>query len=101
MYSPSSSSGAVIDGTEYDLAQREGLINAVTEVSYVNGLWIVKGHINPNVGSYSFYNTEDGSWEEDVYGSCMSWDSQAGIEQPNISSIVSRNRAEVLSPSLP
>lgn len=70
----------VIDGTEYDLAQREGLINAVTEVSYVNGLWIVKGHINPNVGSYSFYNTEDGSWEEDVYGSCMSWDSQAGIE---------------------
>ncbi len=70
----------VIDGTEYDLAQREGLINAVTGVSYVNGLWIVKGHINPSVGSYSFYNTEDGSWEEDVYGSCMSWDSQAGIE---------------------
>lgn len=71
----------MIGGREYDLAERGSLINAVTEVSYVNGLWIVKGHINPNVGSYSFYNTENDSWEEDVFGVCLTWDSQAQIRQ--------------------
>lgn len=68
-----------IGGTEYDLAEREGMINAVTAVSYVNGMWIVEGHINPNVGSYSFYDTEDGAWKEDVFGSCLTWDSQSEI----------------------
>lgn len=63
-----------IDGTVYDIAERNSDINAIMGIQYADGFWIVEGHINPNVGSYSLYSTQNDSWETDMFGSCLTWE---------------------------
>lgn len=79
------STKVTVDGTVYDLAQQSDLTNAVMDVQYADGLWIVEGHINPNVGSYHFYDIKKGEWQECVYGAALTWDKAAdGAQADNV-----------------
>lgn len=63
-----------IDGVVYDMAERDFDINAIIDVDYGDGFWIVEGHIGPNAGCYSLFNTRTNSWDSDIYGTHFTWD---------------------------
>lgn len=80
----------IIDGTTYDLGQvmtkyrlgdeiiespqGNNLVNAITGLQCVDGMWIVKGHVNPSRSTYSFYDPAAGEWLCHIVGSCLAWD---------------------------
>ncbi len=79
-----------IDGRTYDLGrvmteyrmgdeiiespQGNNLINAITGLQCVDGLWIVEGHINPGRSAYSFYDPAAEEWVCHIVGACLTWD---------------------------
>lgn len=63
----------VLDGREYDLADRNTSVNAIVGIQEVDGYWIVEGHISPSASYYGFYNMETGQWDKEFTGYCLTW----------------------------
>lgn len=72
-----------IDGVTFDMTERNLNINAIMDVDYADGFWIVEGHIGPNSSCYSLYNTLTNSWESDIYGAHFTWDRQSRMKPGN------------------
>lgn len=79
-----------IDGMTYDLGRimtkyhlgdeiiespsGNNLVNAITGLQCLDGVWIVEGHVNPSRSTYSFYDPDTGEWLCHIVGSCLTWD---------------------------
>jgi len=81
-----------IDGATYDLCKamtqcrfEDGTVeypsgntsvSAIAGLQCVDGLWIVKGYINPSRGTYSFYDPAAGEWVGHIVATCLTWNSR-------------------------
>ena len=65
-----------IDGYDIDIRETVPAANAITDARRVGDWIIVDGHINPNTGTYLFYNIYDGmidNFEYEVDGANLIW----------------------------
>lgn len=61
------------DSTEYDLAQRNNAINAITNQYQIGDYLIFEGHTGPQNGVYCIFNTVTQTFEPDIQGANLTW----------------------------
>jgi len=61
------------DGVSYDLREQGPLINAITDVRPCGGVIVLYGHVNPNVGVYCIFDTEQRTFVKSLAGANLTW----------------------------
>jgi len=61
-------------GKEFDLAEREGLINAIMSCTPAGRYLVVKGHVGPKNGVYCIFDTDAGEFVKDIVGNHLIWE---------------------------
>lgn len=58
---------------DYDLQERNSMVNALMAETPVGGTIVVEGHIVPNVAYYGIFDTETETFIKDIEGARFSW----------------------------
>lgn len=70
-----SASGVIFtyNGKDYDLQERNPMVNSLITESPVGSIIVVEGHISPNVGYYGIFDTEAETFVKDIEGTNLTW----------------------------
>lgn len=58
---------------DYDLQERNSMVNALMAETPVGGTIVVEGHIVPNVAYYGIFDTETETFIKDIEGANLTW----------------------------
>lgn len=61
------------NGKDYDLQERNPMVNALMAETLVGGTIVVEGHIGPNVAYYGIFDTETETFIKDIEGANLTW----------------------------
>lgn len=61
------------DGIQYDLAERNGTINEITDYFQIGERLVLEGHTGPKHNIYCVFNTSTQSFETDFAGANLTW----------------------------
>mgnify|MGYP001040335976 FL=1 len=61
------------NGKDYDLQERNPMVNALMAETPVGGTIVVEGHIVPNVAYYGIFDTETETFIKDIEGANLTW----------------------------
>lgn len=61
------------NGKDYDLQERNPMVNSLMAETLVGGVIVVEGHIGPNVGYYGIFDTETEAFVKDIEGANLTW----------------------------
>ena len=56
------------NGKDYDLQERNPMVNSLMVETPVGGVIVVEGHIGPDVGYYGIFDTETEAFVKDIEG---------------------------------
>ena len=61
------------NGKDYDLQERNPIVNALTAETPVGSVIVVEGHIGPDAGYYGIFDTETETFVKDIEGANLTW----------------------------
>lgn len=61
------------NGKDYDLQERNPIVNALTAETPVGNVIVVEGHIGPDAGYYGIFDTETETFVKDIEGANLTW----------------------------
>lgn len=61
------------NGKDYDLQERNPMVNSLMAETPVGGVIVVEGHIGPDAGYYGIFDTETEAFVKDIEGANLSW----------------------------
>lgn len=61
------------NGKDYDLQERDPMINSIMAETPVGSIIVVEGHIGPDAGYYGIFDTETEAFVKDIEGANLSW----------------------------
>lgn len=61
------------NGKDYDLQERNPMVNSLITEIPVGSIIVVEGHISPNVGYYGIFDTEAETFVKDIEGTNLTW----------------------------
>lgn len=61
------------DGVQYDLAERNEMINEITDYHQIGEYLVLEGHVGPKHNIYCVFNTSTHSFERDIAGANLTW----------------------------
>ena len=61
------------NGKDYDLQERNPIVNALTAETPVGSVIVVEGHIGPDPGYYGIFDTETETFVKDIEGANLTW----------------------------
>lgn len=61
------------NGKDYDLQERNPMVNSLSAETPVGSAIVVEGHIGPNAGYYGIFDTETETFVKDIEGANLTW----------------------------